>query len=472
MVRNGQAGNGQDRFLTVKDLQDGIALAARQGGAGGSSSGGSSGSSYVANLIQSLSDQIMQSRLWRLLGERIERIEMPAWFDKRLLTGISTEIKRREIVEDGLAQSITTVSAALDDGLALMQQEITSVADSTSAFAASTTTALASLGENLSGVQTSVTSLTTAVSAQATEFTQAITNVNGNIALVDSRVTSVSDAASVTASQVTTLQLTLNGVDQVADGAAVLAQQALVLSQTIDGAVDAAWTVKFDANGYVAGIGFGLEGGGATPYTSAFGVRADQFFIGAPNSGLVTDAPSTSAPFIVQTTNWTDANGVIQPPGVFIKGAFIESASIDSADIRYAAIQNAHIGDLQVSTLKIAGNAVTVPMTVNMPAQVSGTGVGVPLISGSIYLPQAGVVYAIFTGSQGYGSGLRDSTTQLFIDGNLMMSVGGAAVTVNVAVSGSMAVSAGLHTVAVRWVGQDSGVHMDNGTLFIQGAMR
>ena len=290
--------------------------------------------------------------------------------------------------------------------------------------------------------------------------------INQHISAVEQITSTLSNSYASLAQQTTTLQASVGSFTS-------LLQTEATTRANADGELYAQYSVKIDQNGYVSGFGLSSTANNSTPL-SEFYIRADRFAIGSPTVPHVVGEtpPTVNIPFIVQTTNWTDANGVVQPPGVFIKGAFIESASIDSADIRYAAIQNAHIGDLQVSTLKIAGNAVTVPMTVNMPAQVSGTGVGVPLISGSIYLPQAGVVYAIFTGSQGYGSGLRDSITQLFIDGNLMMSVGGAAVTVNVAVSGSMAVSAGLHTVAVRWVGQDSGVHMDNGTLFIQGAMR
>lgn len=294
-VRNGQAGDGSERFLTVKDLQDGMRMAASgRGGTLGGSGTSITAPGVIAGLIQSLVDQVQQSRLWRLLGERIERIEMPDWFRDRFGAEITTERILRETATSTLANEITTITAAMGGSIAGVRKEVNVVANATNAL--------------------------------AEETTQAITNVNNNIAVVEGKVQSVSDQASATASSVTTLQVQVgaaqsaaNGAQATANSAAITAQQAFSLAQSVDGQVDGAWTVKFDANGYVTGAGLGISGKGGS-YSSEFMVRADRFSIGSPvNPSAQWDA---DVPFIVTTTP-TTVGGVTYPPGVWIKTSYI-----------------------------------------------------------------------------------------------------------------------------------------------------
>lgn len=287
LVRNGQTRNTDEKFLTVKDLEDGITQAVRGGGVnilGGGS--GNPTAQIIASVIQSLTDSIQQSRLWKLLGERIEKIEMPEWFQGRFGAEIKTEQIKIENATNALAKETTT----------------------------------------------------------------AITNINGNIAIAQKEIKAVSDKAGATASQVTTLQTTVNNTT-------VTAQNALSIAQSVDGQVDGAWSVKFDANGYVTGAGLGIEGKGGN-YSSEFTVRADRFSIGAPANPSAMADPDV--PFIV-TTGTTTIGGITYPPGTWIKTAYIADATIGTAKIANAAITSAKIKDAEVGTLKIANNAVTVP---------------------------------------------------------------------------------------------------------------
>lgn len=103
-----------------------------------------------------------------------------------------------------------------------------------------------------------------------------LVDVEGSIAaVVDTKIAEVTPNFA-TAQSVTDLQTTVNGVS-------TNASNALSIAQGVDGSIDASWTVKFDADGYVVGAGLGLEGKDGN-YTSQFLVRADRFAVGSPTS--------------------------------------------------------------------------------------------------------------------------------------------------------------------------------------------
>lgn len=103
-----------------------------------------------------------------------------------------------------------------------------------------------------------------------------LVSIDGNIAaVVDTKIAEITPNFA-TAQSVTDLQTTVNGVS-------TNASNALSIAQGVDGSIEASWTVKFDADGYVVGAGLGLEGKDGN-YTSQFLVRADRFAVGSPTS--------------------------------------------------------------------------------------------------------------------------------------------------------------------------------------------
>ena len=146
------------------------------------------------------------------------------------------------------------------------------------------------------------------------------------------------------------------------------------------------YTVKIDTAGHVSGFGLASTLNGATP-TSAFGVRANQFFL-APPAVSQTTAPTTdlykgyvwvdtsstpvtkywdgaawttvptALPFVVQTTP-TIINGVAVPAGVYMDTAYIKNGTISTAQIGNAAIDSAKIADAAIVEAKIGALAVT-----------------------------------------------------------------------------------------------------------------
>lgn len=298
-VRNGQTRETDERFLTVKDLKDGVTQALHGGVAGSLPPGATPPGGPVTTIIYELAEEIRNSRLWRLLGERIEKIEMPEWFRGRFGAEIRTEVIKQENATNAVAKQLTT----------------------------------------------------------------AVTNINGNIAIAQQEIKAVSDNVGAYAGITDRLQVSMYGSngdpDNPQNGSVYAnAEQAFSLSSTIQGKLSGSWAVKFDAGGYIAGFGMDLNGTTNAP-TSAFGVRADRFFIGAPTNPNALADPAI--PFIVTTTGQTIGE-TYYPPGTWIKSAYIADATIDNAKIKDAAITSAKIGNLEVETLKIANNAVTVPL--------------------------------------------------------------------------------------------------------------
>lgn len=379
-VRNGDVGDGEHKFLTAADLTDAFSgktaslASVAPFSTGGVGSGIAPNTSWVRPFLSKIDDYIQQSWLWKKLGERIDWIETPEWFienlDRSIGTTIKNEQKIREAADSSLASSITSVSAVLNNNIALVKEELTANVTLTEATATKVTTLQTEFDANKAQVQNSITVLTSADQSLTSQINQAISdyngqisgvrseistvsnsvsalsqstttnfaNVNNNLSLIRTDVNSVTDLAGSNASKITTLQTSVSGVK-------TSAENALSLASTTEGKVNGAWTVKFDANGYVTGAGLGLEGKNGN-YQSSFYVRADKFAIGNPQYPNVTP----KIPFKVFSTA-QNINGTNVPPGVYIDSAVIADGTIDNAKIGFAA----------VGTLELEGNAVTVP---------------------------------------------------------------------------------------------------------------
>lgn len=325
-VRNGFKGGGQHRFLTIEDLKEvdfkalgnrTIAAAAADGGGGFLNENGAPKPGQIAALINDLSASIIESPLFRDLGERVDLIDKPT-------TGVIARIGNAEI---GLASERTQRINA-DNAINI---------DITTRFAA----------------------------------------VNSSLSIIQVSQTTIANSVSALSSQMTTVQASVSAN-------AVAIQQEATARASADGALQAQWSVKIDANGYVSGFGLSSTANNSTPF-SEFYIRADRFAIASPTVPHTPGVPPPVAniPFIVQTTNWTDSNGKTQAPGVFMRSAFIEYAAIDQARIR----------DLAVTTLKIGNDAVTLPAAAYAATatQLSGAATKVELIRCVVdYSPASG----------------------------------------------------------------------------------
>lgn len=293
LVRNGQVGDGDERFLTAGDFSSSLdpkPSRVRGGGyVGGPLTPGSDNGSKDPNarlvdaleaLRQKIEQDVINSVTFRKLGERLDFMERPEWFEGQ--------------------------------GAGLKAEQIR-ISNFTSALAAQTTTA--------------------------------ITQINSNLAIANERIASVSTQTGAMAESVTSLQASVYGSGTADDpGLVVKAQQALTVAADIEQNLAANWSVKVDMSGtkpYVAGVALGVSKGAddERPW-SDFIVRADRFAVGSPETGA-----DNVAPFIVTTYSERLADGTVVPPGIWVNGAVIKTASITDAHIKDGTISSAKIAD-------------------------------------------------------------------------------------------------------------------------------
>lgn len=499
-VRNGDVGDGEHKFLTAADLTDALTSTTVLRGGGGSLTNGSFTSgrpipntSWVRPLLNTIDDYIMQSWLWKKLEERIEWIETPEWFidklDRSVGTAIKNEEKIRESADSSLASSIKTVSAVLNGNIAQVQEVVTANVTLTEATASKVTTLQSEFNNTTTQIKQSLTTLSSADQALTTQINQAIsdfngqiagvkteiktvsnsvstlsqstttnfTNFNNNLSLVQKDVKAVSDLAGSSARDISTLQTSVGGIK-------TSAENALSLATTIDGQIKGAWTVKFDANGYVTGAGLSLEGKTGSLPTSSFYVRADKFAIGNPSYPNVTP----KIPFKVFTTP-QNINGTTVPAGVYIDSAVIADGTID----------NAKIGTAAVGTLEIEGNAVTVPATTNTTTQLTIQTGEQQAIAVSISLNAPGMVYSSITASMGFPEGVVNTLHELRINGVAVAGAHtGGAYAQTISLSGALYCNAGAVQVQyVVWKDDAVGnvgrtVYLGSRSVFAQGSKR
>lgn len=346
-VRNGLSGKGDNAFVTRDELnklqsnvdstikttvQNTLNSAASQGG----STFESITPGAIDSILADLQAQIMNTELFRALGERVDLIDMPGGIFERLgetETVLTNETTARIEGDTALQTSISNMGVRVGNSETAIQEEISQRANADNAITESFNTQYAAVNGTLSTIQQ-----------------QQITTANSFAAL---------------SSQTSTLQSTVNG------HTSSISQESLARADA-DGKLFAQYTLKLDVNGNISG--FGLA---SSPTGSDFIVRADRFSIvsSAYNKNTANPPDRVNIPFIVTTSNQT-INGKVRPPGVWINAAAIAVASITKAMIGHAS----------VDTLEIDGNAVTVP--------VGGSGYGTTL-SATLTMKQPGKILVI-----------------------------------------------------------------------------
>jgi hypothetical protein len=273
-------------------------------------------------------------------------------------TAITAEQNDRQSADDALAQSITTLTSSVSGNTSAIQTEASARSSGDSALASDITsldsrltTAEGGVTGNaiaVTGLDTRVTTAEGEITANASDITSldsrlttAEGGVTGNAIAVtglDTRVTTAEGEITANASDITSLVVSVGG------NTAAVQTEALARA-TADGALQAQYTVKVDANGYVAGFGLANTVNDATP-TSEFAVRADKFAIASPSGPGVTP----SEPFFVRTTP-TTINGESVPAGVYVKDAFIANGTITNAKIGDAVIDDAKIANIDAAKI-------------------------------------------------------------------------------------------------------------------------
>ncbi|WP_419186899.1 phage tail tip fiber protein [Pseudomonas putida] len=304
----------------------------------------------------------------------------------------------------------------------------------------------------LSSTQTTVTQQGDKLTAETQRIDGLYTSVGNANAAIQNEATARANADSTLSQQIQTTQSSLGDTN-------ASVQQISTAQTGLNNRVNAQFSIKVAVtqSGVYAlgGIGVGIQNQNGV-LQSVVAVLADRFaVINAAGDGFVS-------PFAVQGGQ------------VFMNDAFIRDASITNAKIADASISAAKIGVAEVDTLRIRGNAVTVPVSIASPGNVLGGGVGVwkDLIAAGVQMDQAGHIVAMFGCYQGFIAGTRKYQFEMNINGVVIAEGGGDWADGFPNLLGSIAVGPGYHIVTVKWWGEDPTVGVRNHNLFAMGAKR
>lgn len=281
-VRNGASGEGTSAFVTKGEMT-GLKSGGWFGGAGASATPTPAKITPgdINRIINDLQGQVMESLLFKELGERVNLIDKPGGIFERV--GATELVLRNETTQrvDGdtaISRTVSTMGTRVGQAEAAIQTETTQRVNSDNAFQNTLNTQYSSVNQNLALVQQSVT-----------------TNANN----------------------VSALSQVLNQIQAAVGSNSAAIQQEAKTRVNADGDIYAKYSVKIDVNGYVSGYGLMSTANNSTPF-SEFIVRADRFAIGSPSGPGITPV----IPFIV-TTTWNNGNA----PGVYIDNAVIKELS-------------------------------------------------------------------------------------------------------------------------------------------------
>jgi predicted phage tail protein len=292
-------------------------------------------------------------------ANQINIVDARVTTEKGVTQALVLQEQNTRVTQDtALANNITTLTSQVTtnkaDATALVQQESNTRVTAVGSVATSVNN-LAARFNNLSGTGQTVESViindrnaaANANAGTASSVTGLVTRFDTMdptgkpFNSVEARVAreEITRATADTAQANLTTQVTARLNNASGAGSGVTVEQNFAASATALGNLQGQWTVKLDNNGNVSGFGLASTSPNGVPH-SKFAVAANQFSIAPPSGGTGV------VPFQAFTTN-TTINGAFVPAGVYITDAFIRSAQID--------------------TLKIAGNAVTVPSSVSVP---------------------------------------------------------------------------------------------------------
>lgn len=478
-VRNGDTGSGKDAFLTIDDLANDSKKAEAVAGAIAQQigSGVSKPGTPMEYLGQQLEDRILSSAAWQAMFSRIDLIAAPdsvpgsaAWLllqeAKKRGAEISTVNTKLQTTTESLATTTTMLTASIKDNAAAILNESKVRADAASATATRFSLMETSVGQSFSAIQNESILRNNIDNALAQAINTMWARVGNNEALVregtdiavnntGSALTKFEQLQAIITDPVTGLKTT-----------AALKTDLKITNDAITG-LQGKWGVSIDLNGYVTGVS--LNSGKKTngKAESSFIVLADTFSIGAPGRPDIV-------PFAIDAqTGLVRIRGDLVATGS-VTGAQIAAKSIEKDKIALKAVGGAQIDDLAVDTLKIANNAVTVPYVGTAYGAFSGAGMWnwISVCRGTIYLDQPGMVFASSSGYIAYGKGWVAAASQLLINGVVVSGGGGEEAWINATHSGGLRCGAGPVTVELQFCALDSRAHIENPTIFIQGAKR
>lgn len=396
-VRNGDLGDGSEAFLTLGDLTKAGYTATAVANALATQLG--SGIKQPGSPMFDLADQLVKGILglpeWQALFTRVSLLDAPDDTPGSLANGLLREALTRgaditdvqtkiQTESESRAEDVKTITAALGDNAAAIQEEsrarvadgvataetiktlAASVGDNAAAIkeearvrvadgealAEQINTMAVSTGKSIAGIKDDLTVKTNNDNALASAINTLWAAVGTNGALVKSGTEIAVNNVSSVATKFDQLQATVtNPTTGLVDKYAALRQDYSVTNSKVDG-MAGSWSIKLDLNGYVSGMSLNAVSSANGQTRSNILFNVDTFAIGAPG------VPN-KVPFAVDAkSGLVSIKGDLVADGS-ITGRQIAAESIDRSKLALKVVGGAQIDDLAVTTLKIAGNSVT-----------------------------------------------------------------------------------------------------------------
>ncbi|WP_144938326.1 phage tail tip fiber protein [Pseudomonas alabamensis] len=382
------------------------------------------------------------------------------WIDRIMVEPVVNNISEPSTYVVGNSFDRATATAT---ALSLTETAVGKLGDKLTVTADSVTKLTGDLGKTNGAVQDEQRLRIEADSALSERITTAQTKANDAAAAVQSEMQARVNADGALSRRIDTAQAT-------AGSASSAVQQVSKAQADMSGELNAQYTMRVQINDqykvhHWGGFGIGISNTGGV-VQSAFVVYSDQFIL------LNANGAGLSSPFSVVGGQTFISDAYIRDAS--ITTAKIADASINSAKIANASISAAKIGVAEIDTLRIRGNAVTVPVSYSVQGQVRGAGrfQWMDIINISVPMDEAGYVFIMFNCGQYYTDGARASGFTLSINGVQLMGNGGQPATPAPVVSGSIAVGPGVHNIKVTWYGDDASVFLDSRNIFVMGTKR
>lgn len=312
-VRNGNSGNGDSAFVTRAELSRGFQTGILPGTGGGSISQsiqslmGVKTSAEIGAILSKMQTAIMESPLFKSLGERITLVDAATVANGNAIT---TEITNRANADNAIYTTYNAQFSVVNSSISSLTTTQTTQASTISALSSSVTTLTAQTSTN-----------TTAISTEASARASADGVINSKYTVkIDSNGYVSGFGLISTANNSTPYSAFIVRADQFAigspSGPGVSPAVPFIVNTTTDG------------------------------YGNPPGVYMSYAMIGnaAIGAAQIADAAVLAAKI-----------GTAQ-----INNGHIQNGQIDTAKIANAAITNAKIGNAEVDTLKVAGNSITV----------------------------------------------------------------------------------------------------------------
>jgi hypothetical protein len=268
-----------------------------------------------ADLLSEIASRLNDGGAFALLLSEVEQGIAAAQ------TYMYSETQQRSDADSAVLESFNVMAAALGGSLAALVSQVTLISTTNGSTAQQITQLSASLASELANVRAAITTVNDAAvtrdNARASQISQVAATFSSDLSNVQSLINvernARASADSSLASQIGTVQSTLGtSISQVQTNSTTIIN-------SLTGTVNALYTAKVNVNGLIGG--FGLSNNGVIVDA---GFDVDRFWVGRTTANKVK-------PFAIR-------NGVTE-------------------------IESAVIGNASIGTLKIANNAVTVPMS-------------------------------------------------------------------------------------------------------------